>query len=176
MLRSSPGRAVLAAVVLAALGCGKGDGLSDYDRMKQDQQSAADALTSQGGKVKEMHYPQGSAWSVDLSSVTVTDDLLRKVKELGRITELDLSKSTVTDDQLGLLSELGVTTLLLKLDLGNTAITDAGLEKLQNLALLSQMNLTGTRVTPAAVERFKKNRLADTRVREAFKKPTIRLK
>jgi hypothetical protein len=166
-------RAVLAAL-LACAGCGPRDGLSDYERMKQGQQSAADTLTGQGAKIKQVDYAQGSAWTVDLSGLTITDDLLKQVKQLGRITELNLSKSTVTDDQLGLIDQLGLDPLLLKLDLSGTGVTDAGFEKLHNLALLSELNLAGTKVTPAAVERFKKNRQTDPKVPAMFRNPKIR--
>lgn len=167
----------LARVLLGALalsGCQK-DGPSDFERMRQAQDNAASTLEGQGAKVKPVDYPQGRAWSVNLHGATISDDLLRQVKQLGRVTELDLSKSTVTDDHLGLINDLGLGTLLLKLDLSHTAVTDAGFEKLVNLALLSDLNLAGTKVTPAAVDRFKQNRLNDPKVPAMFKKPKIRL-
>src|SRR5438270_488067 len=132
---------VAAAFLLS--GCGKGDGLSDFDRLQMAQQNANQSLTDMGIKTKEINYPQGKGWSVNLSGMTITDDLLRKVKQLGHVTELDLSKSTITDDQLGLMNEIGLTSLLLKLDLSHTGVSDAGFEKMVNLKLLSQMNLTG---------------------------------
>jgi hypothetical protein len=160
--------AAAGAVVLA--GC-RGDGLSDYDRMKQAQQTAGGSLESQGAKLKEMHYPQGSAWSVNLSGVTITDETIRQVKALGRVSELNLSKSSVTDDQLGLIQQQGLTTLLLKVDLSHTAITDAGLGQLDNLVLLNHLNLTGTKVTPSGVERFRRKHRANPNTK--FKDPNI---
>jgi hypothetical protein len=153
-------------------GCSRGDGLSDYDRMKQAQQGAADTLAGAGAKVKAMNYTQGSAWAVNLSGATLSDDLLRQAKALGNVSELDLSRTTVTDDQLGLISEIGLGTLLLKFDLSHTGVTDAGLDKMQGFLLLSELNLTGTKVTPAAVERFKKARQQDQKVR--IKNTTVR--
>jgi hypothetical protein len=161
--------------LLVLAGCGPKDGLSDNERRMLAIQSGAEGLKSQGAKVEERHYPQGSGWSVSLSGMTISDDLLRQVKQLGNVTELDLSKSTITDDQMGLINELGLATLALKLDLSHAAVTDAGFEKLDNLKLLSQLNLTGTKVTPAAVERFKKKRKDDPRILPLFKNPTIRL-
>src|SRR5262249_34875951 len=131
-------RAARVAVVAAALalaGCGQG-GLSHYEKAKLREQSLVERLQSQGAKLKEMQYPQGNAWSVNLSELTITDDMLRQVQQLGNITELDLSKSTITDEQLGLVNELHLTTLLLKLDLSRTAVTDAGFEKLDLFKLL----------------------------------------
>jgi hypothetical protein len=174
--RSDLGRArgAVLAAVLALAGCGPRDGLSDYERMKQGQQNAGDSLTAQGAKLQQKDYPQGSAWAVNLGGMTITDDLLKQVKQLGRVTELDLNKSTVTDAHLALINELGLGTLLLKLDLSHTAVTDAGFEKLENLVLLTDLNLTGTKVTHAAVERFKKNRQTDNRVPPFAKNPKIR--
>jgi hypothetical protein len=108
-----------------------------------------------------------------MHGLTVTDDLLRQVKELGNVAELDLSRSTITDDHLGLMHELGLHTLLVKLNLGNTAVTDAGLQKLDGCIFLSELNLTGTNVTAGAVDRFKKSRQADTRAR--VKNTNVRL-
>jgi len=165
--------AVAAAVALA--GCRSGGGVSYYEQAKQQEQNLVERMQGQGAKVKELSYPQGRAWSVNLSGLTITDDLLRDVRQLGNVSELDLSKSTITDGQLGLLNELRLTTLLLKFDLSNTAVTDAGFEKLDLFKVLKEMNLTGTKVTPAAVERFKRKRQSDERVIPMFKNATIRL-
>ena len=169
-------RAVLAggAVALALLlGCGKQNGgESDYDKMARAKQGVADSLASSGAKVQEKQYPVGKGWVVSLRGLTVTDDLLREVKQLGNIAELDLSKSTVTDEHLALMHELGLHALLAKLDLSNTAVTDAALQKLDGCIFLSELNLTGTKVTAAAVEQFKKARQADERAR--IKNTTVR--
>jgi hypothetical protein len=148
-------------------GGGRGQtGPSDYQLSVEAAKDAADALSSQGGRVKEMHYPQGNAWAVNLSGLTLTNKLLEDVQALGKITELDLSKSTVTDDQLDFMSKLGLTAMLLKLDLSNTGVSDAGLEKLENMMLLTQLNLVGTKCTAAGVEKFKRHRASQ-------KKPPI---
>jgi hypothetical protein len=178
MARLFPGLirvAVWGGVVTASLlaGCGPKDGLSDNDRRMLAIQSGADALKSQGAKVEERNYSLGNSWAVSLSGMTITDELLKQVKQLGNISELNLSKSTLTDAQLATIQELGLGTLLVKFDLSHTAVTDEGFEKLDNLRLLSQLNLTGTKVTPAAVERFKKNRQNDPRILALFKNPKI---
>ena len=163
-------------VLLLQSGCGPKDGLSDYDRMKKGQQDAGASLKEMGAKLTEVHRPQGDSWSVSLSGLQITDDLLSRIKKVGRITELDLSKSTVTDDQLARINEVEIGSLLVRLDLSGTAVTDAGLDKLTNLVVLSSLNLTGTKVTPAGVERFKKKRQDDPKIMGLFKSPTIRLK
>ena len=165
----------VAAALLVLSGCGPKDGLSDNDRRMLALQQGAEGLRSLGAKVEERTYSVGNAWAVSLSGMTISDDLLRQVKQLGNISELDLSKTTLTDDHMPLFNELGLGTLATKLDLSHTALTDAGFEKLDNLRFLSQLNLTSTKVTPAAVERFKKKRQNDARILPLFKNPTVRL-
>ena len=153
------------AALLIAMGCGSKGGPSDYEKMVQAKQGASDALAAAGGKVQEKQYPVGRAFVVELRGATITDDLLRQVKELGNIAELNLSQSTLTDDHLRTMHELGLHVLLNKLDLSHTAVTDAGLEQLDGNIFLAELNLTGTKVTRGAVERFKQKRLTDARVR-----------
>jgi hypothetical protein len=160
------GVGILAAAVFTPASCGvSSGGLSDYDRAVQEEQAKASTLASAGAKTQKKTYPVGEGWVVDMTGVTVTDDLLRQLKQLGRIAELDLKKSTVTDDHLALMHELGLHVVLFKLDLSHTAVTDAGLEHLNGNIFLGDLNLTGTKVTPTAVNKFKKNRLADPKVR-----------
>jgi hypothetical protein len=159
------GVAILAAVVFTPAGCGVSGGPSDYDRMVQAEQASAGTLAAAGAKTQKKSYPVGTGWVVDMTGVTVTDDLLRQLKQLGSIAELDLKKSTVTDAHLALMNELGLHVLLFKLDLSHTAVTDAGLEKLNGNVFLGELNLTGTKVTPAGIDRFKKSRQADPKVR-----------
>lgn len=162
-------------LVLTLAGCQqKGDGLSDYERMQQSQKGAAETLRGLGAKIEERHYPQGDAWAVNLSGQTITEDVLKQVQQLGKVSELNLSRSTITDDQLDFVNQSGLVTVALKVDLSHTAVTDAGLEKLTNMVLLRDLNLAGTKVTPAAVERFKQARQEDTKIMALFKNPTIR--
>jgi hypothetical protein len=133
-------------------------GDSDFAKTRKAQTETMDALSSQGGRVKEKTYPIGKAFIVDLSGMTISDKLLNQVKSLGNISELNLSKSTVTDEDLDKMAKLGLLTLVNKFDLSNTAVTDAGLEKCQNMIFLGQMNLVGTKCTAAGVTRFKRAR------------------
>ena len=129
------------------------------------KEGAATSLASSGAKFEEKQYPVGKGWVVNLSRLTISDELLRDVKRLGNIAELDMSRSTVTDDHLRLMHELELHNLLAKLDLSNTAVTNAALEQLDGCIFLSELNLTGTKVTRGAVEQFKKARQSDTRAR-----------
>src|SRR5947209_2968060 len=104
MTRSNPNLLRWAAwcsiltVLVVLSGCGPKDGLSDNDRRMLAIQDGAEALRSQGVKVEERNYSVGNAWAVNLSGMSISDDLLKQVKQLGNISELNLSKSLVTDD------------------------------------------------------------------------------
>ena len=174
---AGPVRAALLVALATAIslpGCG-GSGESEVDRQKRVQGQAVGSLSAAGAKTTQKKYPQGDAWAVDLSGATVSEAVIADLKRLGRITELDLSKSTITDVELPALNEPSVCGLILKLNLSQTAVSDAGLEKLTNLILLQELNLKGTKVTPAGVERFRKARQADTKIMPAFKSPKIQL-
>jgi hypothetical protein len=161
-----PTAALAAAVVLlCGPGCGDSGGPSDYDKMMAGRKGAADSLAQAGAKVQEKQYPVGKGWAVDLRGLTVTEDLLKQVKQLGIISEMDLGRSTVNDALLGKMKELELLTLLARLDLSHTAVTDAGLDRLDGFIFLSHLDLTGTGVTPAAVDRFKQRRLNDPKAR-----------
>ncbi len=149
-------------------------GPSDYDLTVQAAKEAADALSSQGGRVKDAPNPLGKkAFAVNLSGLTITDKLLDDTQALGTVIDLDLSKSTITDDQLGKMSEMGLTTFLTKFDLSNTGVSDAGLEKLQNMVVLLNLNLAGTKCTQAGADMFKRKREAQMNIRTH--NPTIKL-
>jgi hypothetical protein len=167
---------VVVLLLLSSPGCGKRGGPSDYVLMKMKQQDAANALRDKGVKLAEVHRPEGDSWSVNMSGMEVTDNLLEGLKDLGYVTELDLSKTNVTDGHLARINQPEVGSLLLKLDLSKTAVTDVGLDQLTNLLILSELNLAGTKVTPAGVERFKNNRLNDKKIMVMFKSPKIKLK
>jgi hypothetical protein len=168
-----PSWCVVAAALLFVSACSPNRSESNFAKVQQTLDGSIAALKSKGAKLEVKTYPQGSAYSVKLSSLPVDDEVLDHVMMLGYITELDLSKSTITDAQMEKLNKISGFWLM-KLDLSNTAITDAGFEKL-TLAFISNLNLTGTKVTPAAVERFKKKRAEDGTIMQMFKKPTIQL-
>jgi hypothetical protein len=155
--------ALLGLLLLAAWGCAKGDGLSDYEREQKKQENAAAAIQAAGGTVTTKHYDFGPGKSgdgkvVDLHGAQITDAVFDNFKLIRPVAELDLSGSTVTDDQLAKLNEPDAGTLLVRLDLSNTGISDAGLEKLTDLYVLLNLKLVGTKVTPAGVERFQQKR------------------
>ena len=164
---------LLTFLLLAALpGCKK-DGLTDYQREENKKEERLTTLRDGGAKVTQKNYPpHGHAYVVDLSGAQLSDSTFQNLKDLKRIAELDLSKSSLTDDQMDQLNS--VAQYLIKLDLRNTAVTDAGLQKLTNLNLCFDLYLAGTQVTPAGVEQFKTQRLA--RPTTKVKKMNVQLK
>jgi hypothetical protein len=171
--RTTRRRPAVGLALLLAAGCGGSGGPSDYEKLMQERQSASGGLAAAGAKVHEKQYPVGRAFVVELPGATVTDDLLRQVKALGNVAELDLSKSTVTDAHLATMHDIGLHLLLARLNLSNTAVTDAGLEKLDGCVFLMDLNLSGTKVTKEAVERFKKARQSDPKARVKATKVTL---
>lgn len=161
--RCGPRFWMLGFLLLSAVlsGC-KGDGLSDYEREQNRKEDSLNTLRAQGAKVESKKYPQnpryGNGYVVNLSGLQITDDTFQKLKGLQKVSELDLSKSSISDDQMDKLNE--VIPLILKLDLSNTAVTEAGLEKLTKLNFCFKLILTGSKVTPAGAERFRQQRLA----------------
>ena len=128
-------------------------GPSDRDLKIEAQKNTAQAVATLGAKVTPKSFPQGNASAVDLSGAQITDQLIDELGKLGPVCELNLR-----DDQLGKMTSLGIPTFVLKMDISNTGITDAGLEKLDNMVVLSQMNLVGSKCTKAGVEKFKQRR------------------
>jgi hypothetical protein len=172
MMRSTVCTLLLGLMLLSS-GCGGGaSGPSHFEKRMQTQEEVADAIRAAGGSAELKHYPQGSAWSVQLAGATISDTIIDQLKLLERITELNLSKTATTDEHLERINDVG--NFILKLDLSNTAVTDAGLDKLTNLYLIMDLNLTGTRVSAAGVDRFRQARLSNPKVPQMFKSPQIR--
>jgi hypothetical protein len=167
---------VLSLALLLAAGCTRRDRTDYNEQEQQKQQQAAAAAEDAGIKAVRKQYPQGQAWAVNLRGKQITDATFDRLKQLDHITELDLSRTNVGDAQMAQVNEVGG--LLLKLDLGNTAVTDAGLGQLTNLLVLGDLNLAGTKVTAAGVAAFKKSRANDPRIKNlrVGVAPTIRLK
>jgi hypothetical protein len=144
--------ALLTLSLLATLpGCGSApDSKSEVKKRNE----VLNSLQEQQAKITTKNYaPYGNGYVVDLSGARLTDETFAKLKELQRVTELDLSKSSITDAQMDKVNEIAL--VLLRLDLSNTAVTDAGLAKLTKLNRCLNLKLAGTKVTKEAVERFK---------------------
>jgi len=165
---------LILALLSGLPGC-KGDGLSEVQREQQKTEAVINDLREQGATVTPKSYPpRGNGYVVDLSGAQLTDHTFQTLKDLQRVTELDLSKSSLTDDQMDQLNQLA--SVLLRLDLSNTKVTDAGLEKLTNLKICMNLNLVGTQVTPAGAERFKQQHKRPASKRSPISEMKIRLR
>lgn len=151
-----------AAMVLLALattgGCGNSSGLSHIEQVKLNRQIAADALQAKGATAREHRYPQGDAWIVDLSGKTVDDEVIEHLQALGQIAELDVSGSTIGDTQMQALAAMEASGTLIKLNISNTQVSDAGLLALSKLHLLFDINVKGSKVTAGGIEQYRTQR------------------
>jgi hypothetical protein len=164
--------AVLAVMVPA--GCSMKEEGKSFQELNQSKDDAMAALKQKGAKFTEESYPQYAkekTWAIDLSGQQVTDDVFELMKKVGYITNLNLSKTNVGDAQMDRLNEQGIGKYLVKLDLSNTAVTDAGLAKLDSLYVIRYMNLSNTKVTQTGVTQFKNARASNPQVPEKFKSP-----
>jgi hypothetical protein len=149
-------------------------GPSYYEKEKALRDVPTEALKAQGAKfVLKQYFGGHSAWSIDLQGLTITNEMLEHLKMVGQLTELNLSKSTISDEQLALINQRPTSGFLLVLDLSKTGITDAGLDKLNDLGWLQTLVLKDTKVTPTGVARFKKNRTDDPKIQQGFKNPKV---
>ena len=113
----------------------------------------------------------GDIWYISLYGPQVTDDALRYLKGLSRLTSVDLIHSRVTNDGL---VEIAKLPRLVSINLKHTAVGDAGLTHLTKLKKnLRGLNLTGTKVTDAGLAKLAELAqlqnldLADTQVTDA---------
>jgi hypothetical protein len=137
-------------------GCGLGSGAPS---VYQTEESAREALRQQGAKLESQFFPQGVAWSVDLSGAKVSDETIERLQKIGHVSELNLSGSTVTDDHLAKIDEFSG--VIQTIDLSNTGITDAGVGAMKRFTTLRVLKIKDTPVTPvtdAGIAQFKKNR------------------
>jgi eukaryotic-like serine/threonine-protein kinase len=99
--------------------------------------------------------PQGpfQVTALNLSRKTaVTDDSLKRLKDLKHLRELDLSETSISDAGLEHLQGLDS---LSRLDLGRTAITNEGLKYVSNLKNLRELYVSGVpRINDAGLEQI----------------------
>jgi hypothetical protein len=153
------------------VGCGE-DAVQLHQRYIESQQQAVETIKAAGGDANKKQYPLGEGWVVKLSGVTLNDELFQSLKTLERVSELDLSKSTLTDADMPRVMEVGG--VLFKLNLSNTAVTDASIAPLADAVLLAELDVTGTKVTPAAISQLTTKRRSDPKIMPQFKATKVK--
>ena len=160
-------------------GCSSYSGPSEYEQRQAAKKNLLEEVRKQGGKIEEKHFDvfgkSGDAWVIDLKGATISDEMIEAMATLGYIAEMNLSGSTITDEQLIRMDELRIGRVVMKLDLSNTAITDAALDELKNFYNLGQLNLKGTEATAEGVERFNKQQQSNPKVSLPFRNPKIEM-
>ena len=108
----------------------------------------------------QLKKPKGKLTKADLEKVVslnlnftkLTDEGLKELPKLKRLTYLRLFSTQITDAGL---KELTKRQQLTAIDLGLTQITDAGLKELPKLKQLTLLNLNDTKVTKAGVAQLR---------------------
>src|SRR5262245_14671183 len=132
-------------LLLAILGCGN-SGPSYLEKEQAARERPTASLKESGAKFTLKQYPNGhSAWAIDMRGMTITDEMLEELKQVGHITELNFTKSTITDQQLAIINQRPISGFLLQLDLSKTGITDAGLDQLTDLGFLMTLTVSETK-------------------------------
>jgi hypothetical protein len=160
------------------IGCGSGySGPSEYELYQKKRMGFVETIQSLGGTAeygeKSMHGFKMNGWLIQLPGADISDDLIAKMIEHTRdqaVFQLNFSGSKITDAQLAALDVGKVLQKTVELDLSNTAITDAGLDKLQNFYCITELKLKGSSATKAAATRMGERKIASPITPAPFKK------
>ena len=89
---------------------------------------------------------------LDLSSTTVTDEVMDVVSQLPNLTKLKLQNTQITDASLDRIKDLKHLSVL---NVYGTAISDDGISQLSGLQSLKQLYVWQTKVTPEGIDKLK---------------------
>lgn len=158
-------------------GCNSYSGPSEYRQLQQKLEGFSAKIEAAGGKAikegKAMHGFQMEGWLIDLSNAKINDELIDHIIVVGKtdpVFQLNLSKSNITNEQLAKLDAGNVMQKMVALDLSNTGINDAGLDKLSNFYCLTDLNLKGSSATAAGAKRMGSKQIANSNTPAPFKK------
>lgn len=160
-------------------GCGSffSAGPSEYEKYKKTEQSFSEMIAAAGGKAtkenKAMLGFKMTGWLIELPGADISDKMIDQIIEKGQadpILQLNLSKSKITDDQLVRLDAAKVLERTVNLDLSDTAITDAGLDRLQRAYAVMFLNLKGSAATKAGAKRLGDKKIANPQIPAPFRK------
>lgn len=163
--------------MLLTAGCGGYTGPSDYQKLKMQEQGFSGVIAAAGGTAKKeggsMNGFQMTGWQIDLAGGEVTDEIIDAIIEVGQFDPvflLNFSGTSITDDQLVKLDTNRILQKTIELDLSNTSITDAGLDRLSNYYCITKLNLKGSKATRAGAKRLGDRMIADPITPMPFKK------
>ncbi|MBX3439577.1 MAG: hypothetical protein KF861_18965, partial [Planctomycetaceae bacterium] len=145
-----------------ASGCRGYSSVSEFEQTENRKSRFQDVVKEIGGTAEHKYYQvagkEGLAWKINLAGAKFeprqADEFLDTLQAMGYIAEVDLSGSSITDEQLIKFDEAKYGRVVMDLNLSNTAISDAAIDKLENFYCLKNVDLTGTKVTQPAVDRF----------------------
>lgn len=176
-IRHSAAALSMTGVLVIFCGCDDYSGPSDYEILKQQQNGFSGVIESAGGTAvkegKSMFGFEMAGWLIDLSGSKITDDLITKIIEVGEmdpVFQLNFSGTDITNDQLARLDAGKVLQKTVILNLSNTAINDAGLDKLSNFYCISELNLKGSKATKAGAIRLGAKQIGNSNTPAPFKK------
>lgn len=168
---------------MALSGCGLSSGPSEYEQYMKKAQSFGDVIAAAGGNAKKeeksLHGFKLYGWLIDLSGVEIPDLIITRIIEVAQndpVFQLNFSNSNITDEQLAKLDAGKVLQKTVDLDLSNTKITDAGLDRLSNMYCISYLNLKGSSATKAGATRLGDRKIASPTTPAPFKKqPEVKI-
>lgn len=127
-------------------------------RAAEPNADAISHLTKLGATITPIAVSTPQYLSVEWISTyhKITDKEIEQILHIApNVTEVDLSRTKVTDEGL---KHIGKLARLTHLNLNRTGITDAGIKHLANLPALEWVNLYGTGVTDASIPDLAKHR------------------
>jgi hypothetical protein len=174
------------ALSLFAAGCSDDSAAqSQYEQTKNAEQSFVDQFVAAGGTAKfegrslVQGKVEGAGWFIDLSGDTIPDELIDAMVERRKndmFFDLNFSGSTLTDDQLAKLDAGNVLDYTYVLDLSNTQVSDAGLDKCTHLYILSELKIKGSKITKEGADRLGERKVKDPLTPSMFKrKPKVEM-
>jgi hypothetical protein len=174
----SPACLLLFFTSFVMTGCGDSyTGPSAYQQLKMQEEGFGGVIAAAGGSAKKegatMHGFQMSGWQINLAGGQVTDEIVDAIIEVGKVDPvflLNLSRTGITDDQLARLDSNKVLQKTVELDLSETAISDAGLDRLSNYYCITKLNLKGSKATSAGAKRLGDRMIASPITPQPFKK------
>lgn len=172
---------LLFAVIVEISGCSWGTSENTYHNYRARKTAFLEIVKQLGGQAQEEQFKvagyEGTAWKVNLSGAQFDPDLgmqlLEGLDRAGYIAAINFSGSSLTDDHLIKFDENGSSFAVMDLDLSNTAVSDAAIDKLENFMALRNVNLTGTNVSKQAVDRWLERRRQNKNIPAFFLNPKV---